>query len=132
MGALIVTFRHRDCTSHATVGSRELGSDEAVTLVTKTTLHSYYRLDSLDFSVGNLRKYQQNSGLLQHKVAVSIRVLGPTDHLTLATTDDLARAQTRLGRKLVALEFALRRWAICEELLDNWICCEEGVSVEYS
>ena len=44
MGALVATFRHRDCMSRATVGSkelREMGSDEAVTLVMKGALHSY-------------------------------------------------------------------------------------------
>ena len=55
-----------------------MGSDEAVTLVMKGTLHSYYHLDLLDFSVGNLRKYPKNSDLLQHKVAVSNPRTRPT------------------------------------------------------
>lgn len=98
-----------------------MGSDEAVTLVIKTTLHSYYHLDSLGFSVGNLRKCHKNPDLLQQKVVVSIRdaVRGPTDHLTLAIANDLARAQTRLGRKLAGLEFAERSWVICKESFDG-------------
>ena len=66
-----------------------------------------------------LSEYQKASDLLQDKVDVCVRVVGPTEKLTLAMMGQLAWAYRKQGRKQEALELAEERLAICKKSLDE-------------
>ena len=66
-----------------------------------------------------LSEYQKASDLLQDKVDVCVRVVGPTKVLTLDMMGQLAWAYREQGRKQEALELAEKRLTICEKSLDE-------------
>ena len=66
-----------------------------------------------------MSEFQKSSDLLQDKIDVSIRVVGPTDNLTLNIMTVLGWAYRGLGRQQEALELAEKKLAVCEESLDE-------------
>ena len=66
-----------------------------------------------------MTEYHKVSDLLQDKVDVCVRVVGPTKDLTLRMMGELAVAYGRQGRKQEALELAEKCVAICEKSLDE-------------
>ena len=73
----------------------------------------------LAFVFLNLYEYQKVADLLQDKVDVSIRVVGPAHPLTLNIIGLLSWAYNDLGRKQEALELAQKSLEICEKLPDQ-------------
>ena len=98
-------------TERALEYSRKTLGDECYS----TCLQSYQRARVFNC----LSEYHKVLDLLQDKVDVSIRVVGPTERLTLNIMGELARAYSSLDRKQEALEFAEKRLAICEKSLDE-------------
>ena len=66
-----------------------------------------------------LYEYQKASDLLQNKVDVCIRVVGPTKELTLKIMGQLAWAYRGQGRMQESLKLAEKSLAICEKSLDE-------------
>lgn len=64
-------------------------------------------------------EYESVLDLLQGKVDVSIRVVGPGANVTLDIMRELVWAYRKLDRKQEALELAEQKLAICEESLDE-------------
>lgn len=76
-----------------------------------------------------LSEYHKVLDLLQDKVDVSIRVVGPTERLTLDIMGELAWAYSSLDRKQEALELAEKRLAICEK--SRYLDASNDVALAY-